>query len=521
MPKKKTARKKKPRATKAPKRSALTESLEKTYDEVPYGDEPFASTHPQRLGAIASLFGLEPAHPESARVLELGCARGNNLIAMAYELPGSRFIGIDLASRQVEQGTAFIAELGLKNIELRHLDLLDVGKELGEFDYIVSHGTLSWVPPDVANKMFGLCGELLSPNGIAYLSYNTYPGWKSREILRDMMLFESAGETKIAPRVHKARIALEIVSRSIADNNTPQAQYLKQELPDFQNKPDWYFVHDFIAEVNRPFYISEIFRAAEGAGLQYLADTELTTVTLQGISPGAQQIIRGFRDDIPRYEQYCDIARNRMFRRSLFCRKERSVLRRLDTSRLQKLYIASRFTLDPQPSAADPTLRRLAHPSGGAIETRDAILIEALTAISELWPAAVSFEELWQVLASKGVAPEHLKPLAEGILRGIFADLIDIRLSAGAAASELPLLPRASLLARVQSRESERVTSLNHQVVDVEDFDREVLALLTGENGDSTLLERLFPEEELNESHVARLAKSLERLLRSALIHSA
>ena len=37
----------------------------------------------------------------------------------------------------------------LKNLQLRHLDILDAERELGEFDYIVSHGVFSWVPPRV------------------------------------------------------------------------------------------------------------------------------------------------------------------------------------------------------------------------------------------------------------------------------------------------------------------------------------------------------------------------------------
>jgi tRNA G46 methylase TrmB len=48
-------------------------------------------------------------------VLELGCASGGNLIPMAYGLPESEFVGIDYAARQIAEGQAAVAALGLDN----------------------------------------------------------------------------------------------------------------------------------------------------------------------------------------------------------------------------------------------------------------------------------------------------------------------------------------------------------------------------------------------------------------------
>lgn len=43
-----------------------------SYDEVPYESNPFPQTHPQRLAALASLFGLNPPDIHQCRVLEMG-----------------------------------------------------------------------------------------------------------------------------------------------------------------------------------------------------------------------------------------------------------------------------------------------------------------------------------------------------------------------------------------------------------------------------------------------------------------
>jgi tRNA G46 methylase TrmB len=72
-----------------------------TYDQTPYASYPYAQTHPDRLAVIATLHGLAPADVRRARVLELGCCSGGNLIPMAEQLPDATFVGLDASSRQV------------------------------------------------------------------------------------------------------------------------------------------------------------------------------------------------------------------------------------------------------------------------------------------------------------------------------------------------------------------------------------------------------------------------------------
>ena len=67
------------------------------YDEVRYSNFPYAQTHPDRLGTVATLHGLEPPDPFASRVLEIGCGAGGNLLAMAAATPGLSVVGVDLA----------------------------------------------------------------------------------------------------------------------------------------------------------------------------------------------------------------------------------------------------------------------------------------------------------------------------------------------------------------------------------------------------------------------------------------
>ena len=69
-------------------------------------------------------------------------------------------------------------------MNLRAVDLTKAGSDLGKFDYIIAHGVYSWVPASVQAKIMELCQANLSPRGIAYISYNAYPGNHLRDLVR-------------------------------------------------------------------------------------------------------------------------------------------------------------------------------------------------------------------------------------------------------------------------------------------------------------------------------------------------
>src|SRR3712207_5434808 len=104
------------------------------YDEVLYEGYAFPQTHPDRLATIAALAGMRPAPVGRCRVLEIGCGDGGNLLPMALALPGSEFVGIDLGALHVRKGRDTAARLGLKNLTLLHMDVLDVDERFGRFD---------------------------------------------------------------------------------------------------------------------------------------------------------------------------------------------------------------------------------------------------------------------------------------------------------------------------------------------------------------------------------------------------
>src|ERR1700744_2201791 len=135
--------------------------MQDIYDHAGYPGFVYADTHPDQLAVMALLYGFGPAPGGGCRVLEIACNEGANLIPMAYAIPGGNFVGFDLAPECIARGQQRIRELGLSNIRLFQADMLDVGAELGEFDYIIAHGFYAWVPEPVRDRLLAFCGKHL------------------------------------------------------------------------------------------------------------------------------------------------------------------------------------------------------------------------------------------------------------------------------------------------------------------------------------------------------------------------
>ena len=242
-----------------------------SYDRVLYPSGVYSQTHPGRLGAVATLLGLTPAPVDRCRVLELGCGDGCERYRAGLRVPSSQFVGIDLAEKPIQFGKELISNLSLRNVELHAMDLLKVSAELGTFDYIIAHGLYSWVPENVREKIMAICGELLADQGIAYVSYNAYPGNHLRDLARGLMRYHSTHFDTPEQKIRQSRALLKFISEA---KSPPELyhQILAQELERTLKYSDPGFFHDDLASINQPFYLHEVAAHASRHGLQYLGE---------------------------------------------------------------------------------------------------------------------------------------------------------------------------------------------------------------------------------------------------------
>ena len=227
--------------------------VQKSYDDAPYKSKTFYYTQPGRQQMVLKLLGFKTPDLKNARVLEIGCSFGGNIIPFALENPKAEVIGIDLSSVQIEEGNRIIENLGLENIRLIHQNVLDFDEKLGKFDYIICHGVFSWVNEEVQRGILNVIKNHLSENGSAILSYNTYPGWKNLEVARDVMLFrdemlKNRGEQiNESNAVKYGRGAIEFLSQFSILN-----EKIKDGITGIKEKDDYYILHEYFEENNKP-----------------------------------------------------------------------------------------------------------------------------------------------------------------------------------------------------------------------------------------------------------------------------
>ena len=469
-----------------------------SYDEVPYESHPYPQTHPSRLAAVATLFGLRPPPVETARVLELGCAAGGNLVPMAEAFPGATFLGVDASARQISDGQRLVERLGLANVTLRHADILELGDDLGAFDYVLCHGVFSWVPAPVQDKILAICSRHLSPNGIAYVSYNTYPGWHMRGMIRDMMRFHARKFAAPADRVRQARALLDFLADSARPDGALYPALLKHELEALRHQSDHYLYHEQLEEVNEPLYFHEFVERAGAHGLRYLGEARVGTMTTANFAPDVDKALRLLATDQVATEQYMDFLRNRAFRETLLVHGRNTPNWQVRAERVQRLHVASaaRPAEEGPAEVASDVAVKYRSPSGLVMSTTRPLLKAAMQALAEAWPGTLPFAEL--LARSRAAAGLTDPATAEADAGNLAGGLVDSYLGSemvelhGAPVVVTPTpgeRPVAIPSARVRAEEGRAVASRRHELVRLGDLERCLLTLLDGTRDRAALVE--------------------------------
>jgi methyltransferase-like protein/SAM-dependent methyltransferase len=491
-----------------------------SYDAVPYNSYPFPRTHPDHLAAVATLFGMKPAPIDRCRVLELGCAAGGNLIPMALTLPGSRFVGVDLSAGQIADGQKLVGELALDNIDLRHLNILDVGQDFGSFDYIVCHGVYSWAPAPVRDKILEVCAGNLAPQGVAFVSYNTYPGWHMNGMIRDMLSFHARRFALPEDRARQARALLDFLAEAAAPEENAYSRLLKEGLEVFGRVDDSYLLHEYLEEVNEPVYFHQFVERAAGHGLQYLAEAEVHSMASWRFPARVSAAVASLSSNFIELEQFLDFVRNRKFRQTLLCRAGVALERHVGPQRLAGLYVAS--ALEPASPDLDVRSSREDHfrsPRGQGLTTTDPLLKAALVHLAEHWPQAVPFGALAGAARARQGAmngrdsfggTDEEQTLGKSLLQLYSANLVELHARALPFVQEVVERPRASPLARRQAVAGPRVTNLRHESVSLSAWQRQVLVLLDGCSNRPALLDQLLSRGDLTSWHEGKPAPSAE-----------
>jgi SAM-dependent methyltransferase len=466
--------------------------IEQAYDALPFVSLSCRESHPVGLEALARLFGFGPAPASSCRVLEIGCGTGVNLLAMAETLPASRFVGFDLSGVQIGLGRKMASAAGLENVQLEQLDLCNTPDGLGEFDYILCNGVYSWVPEPVQASLLKTVRRHLAPDGLAFVSYNTMPGWFSRSVIRSMMLFHVGDFEQPREKVQQSRQLLEFLAQSAPAGEPHYRAALQREAMLLRECPDEYIFHELLSASNFPVWFHQFVAGVEQNGLAYFGDANISSMWNGNRTERVNQTLQQLSDDFVTREQYLDFVLNRTFRRSLLCRADKTFSRSIHTSAIREGFLFT--SLEPDPpldlAASGPVEVRL--PCGsGQLRIDDLATRAVLKVVCSRGERGLPLCEVVEASAAgmqrAGVnvpsEAKHRDDVASAAIQLVLSGLVELEFQPAPFAFQIDDRPRVSPLARILAQQQRFVVNRRHQSVVLDPFTRQVASLLDGKTG--------------------------------------
>ncbi len=436
-------------------------SEQTSYDAVEYPAATYPTTHPAHLAALARLHGLSAPDPRTCRVLEIAGGDGLNLAAMAAGLPEAHFISFDLSREAVGRGQTLVAQAGLGNVEVVVGDLLDWAENAtGTYDYVIAHGLYAWVPEAVRGAMWRLIDKVLSPEGIAFVSYNALPGGYLRMAVRDMMRHAAHGLEGEA-RIAKAREVLRAFSAP-RENERVVLQALRKVAEPMLGKNDGSLYHDELEKEYAPQSLTQVVEAAGQHNLAFLNDA-VPKMVGDGM-PGQAM------DDaaVVAAAQASDYEVAAFFHQSLFVRNGRSAARTLDATAFAELLASARL---------ERTGPNEFQHEEGPFEISDLALADFLEAMGKAWPLRLP-------LAQFATSPDHCEALLDLYRNGI----VTFHALPFPGTVEPGERPEASPLVRGQVALGMPILfSLDLKVVTMQEGPRHFLSLLDGTRDHASL----------------------------------
>jgi methyltransferase-like protein/SAM-dependent methyltransferase len=475
------------------------------YDAAPYGAYAYPQSAPGHLAAVAHLFGMSTPDVSTARVLEIGCATGSNLIPFAAYHPNAEAVGIDLSPVQIGSGRTRVDKLGLPNLTLIVGDIADMNlAQLGQFDYIVIHGVYSWVSDEVGEALLSAIRKLLVRNGVAYLSYNVYPGWKTKEVLRDAMLLVGGGGATAEVKVRAARSMINMLG-----DVAPPDSSLGRVIDEYQGaggtSRDYYLLHDELSTFNRPCYFLEMVERARMHGLTYMAEARPETMFAGNYGDDvAARLNAQCGDSQMVLEQMLDFVADRTFRQSLLVHAECApqIRYELDRGRYRNLHFAALLPAADGEIRLDYSRQDFGADGSSNVFTNDPALKAAIDALNDRWPWTTSWSEL-----QEGV---HTRLMAAGIEFGDDVasrvdGLLEVLILTGKAhfrREPVSLESNSGLCIEEPSRRMAEVTRIDaneavtfnrwHEMFPLSSVDLQLIPLLDGTRDTDALVESLL-----------------------------
>lgn len=462
-----------------------------------FDSRPDPERHPDRMRTLARLKGLNPTAVSKATILDIGCGTGLDLLAHAIAFPTAKFIGLDIAAEFINLGKQIIKELKLENVQLVCGDIKEYKTDL-RFDYIICHGVYSWVNSELQQSLLSVIQSTLEPTGIAYISYNSLPGWHYRRVVQRLIKLFDDQKLAVQQRVDLAINSMNKALLGLSDMSDHQTECLRNELQSCLKQSPAFIYHELLNFDCTAEYLEDFARKAADYRLRYFADGRPTRIrehryTEAERKRAAQLGLAGQNPE--KIEQFWDLLQPLALRGALFCHADQAVSSAPEYSHVMQMYISSALVAESKDvDLAGTRTETFRDARDLLVEVSDPILKSILTGLSGNWPKAVAVKEIIQnpKLSQLPSSTSLLQELGQYFLQGLVQLYNEVHLATNKIMERPKVFPLAICQARIGFA---WVTNARFEFLPINEFDRELIQLLDGNNDSdrcvAALLERI------------------------------
>lgn len=285
----------------------------------------YKEMQPLWLNTVVNFLGFKvPDIAKSFSYLELACATGTNLLVCAINNPHGFFVGVDFNKEHIDKAKESAQYLGLKNIEFIHCDFFTfLEKNNRKFDFIVNHGTFSWVSPIHQKNILDIVSKSLNDSGIFYLHYMCYPGSSDLHPVQKLLnLVDKHTEESSLNSVEIGKKLFFDLNEAGAFINNPRIEPIIKTLGNSNS----YLAHEFLTDYWKPLYSTDVHNMVfEAAKMTYLGSANpCENIDSISIPSKMQNIIKNIH--APALKEYLkDLARDSKQRVDIFQKKPQTL----------------------------------------------------------------------------------------------------------------------------------------------------------------------------------------------------
>jgi SAM-dependent methyltransferase len=291
--------------------------------DVAYTSNFYREITPTWLGMASLLLGHRP--PDLTKPFtyaDLGCGNGFSTLATAATSPHAEVWGFDFNPAHIEFASGLAARAGLTNVHFAETSFADLAAlpdaTMPDFDFMVSHGVLSWISPANRHHLMATIARRLKPGGLVYLSYNVTAGWASMVPIQALMRMLTAASPERTDLAVPAMLDFIDRIRQSGAGFFQANPSVETRLQDIRKQDPRYLAHEYLNQDWHPLMFSDIAGEMAEAKCRYIGSATLAeNIDSVGVPPGLVPILAEVRDLTLR-ETLRDVGCSQAFRRDLY-----------------------------------------------------------------------------------------------------------------------------------------------------------------------------------------------------------